>query len=286
VFVRADRIRIGQIEDTFALHAIDFSWEGFEPVMTCAQVDTDDTCRFDLEDVSFAVSRKRVCVGQFGDEGHMPCPRNAPVGRLGQCPDCAGESFVPQECIFNPPEKCENESCKMPDFCRRPHILYLAFYDTKVKIGMSSTKRVERRLIEQGADAYALIGEFQSRDLAREMEKRISEEMRLAQYFRQESLMLNLARRVDTAGIEARLEGLKTSLSEAYQLSPGPLTWIDGYPIDLPLKTVPRLEPTWGMHRGEYIGCKGRLLIYEADGLVGLDLGDVPSRYLSRDGVF
>jgi len=285
VFVRADQIRVEQIEESFPLHALDFSWEGFEPVMTCVPVGTGETCQLDLEEVVFAVSKRRICVGQFSDEGYVPCPRNAPVGRVSQCPDCAEESFVPQECIFNPPERCENESCKMPEFCKRPHTLYIAFYDTRAKIGMSSSRRVQRRLIEQGADAYALVGVFEDRYHAREMEKRISEDMRLPQSLRQNSLLVNLERPVDVGGIEARYKGYSASLSEAYQLQPGPLTWIDRYPIDLPLKSVPRLEPTWGMHRGEYIGCKGRLLVYEADGLRALDLADIPSRFISREAV-
>jgi len=285
VFARADQIRVGQIEDSFPLHALDFSWEGFEPVMTCVAVGTSETCQLDLEDVAFAVSRRRVCVGQFGDDGYVPCPRNAPVDRMSQCPDCADESFVPQECIFNPPETCENESCKTPEFCKRPHTLYIAFYDTRAKIGMSSSRRVERRLIEQGADAYALVGSFKDRYHAREMEKRISAEMRMPQSFRQDSLLVNLERRVDVRGVEARYEGYSATLSETYRLKPGPLTWIDGYPIDLPLESVPRLEPAWGMHRGKYIGCKGRLLVYEANGLRALDLADIPSRFVSREAV-
>ncbi len=281
VFVRADQLRIEQVQDRFPFHALDFSWEGFEPTLTCEDLLRGTVEELDLEEVRFAVSRRRTCVGYFDGGKHFKCPKNAPVEKFSQCADCAGESFIPfQDCIFNP--RCDGEICDL-DFCRREHVLYIAFYDTRAKIGLSSTRRVESRLIEQGADAYALVGTFETRRKAREMEKQISSRLRVPQFFRQDLLLEQLGRPVDDEGIRARYEGLGATLEEVFGLLPGPLRRITGYPIDLPLRAAPKLQDTWGAHRGELVGIKGRWLVYECEGLKVLDLGDLPSRLISRE---
>ena len=280
MFVRGDQLLIEKNEDEFPLHAIEFHWDRFEPHLDCFDSGRNDVGELDLEDVGFAVSRKRVCVGRWDGDEYIPCPRQAPVEKYDQCPECAGVSFIPyQDCIFEP--RCDGEICDL-DFCRREHVLYVAFYDTRMKIGMSSTRRVERRLIEQGADAYSVIGKFGNRRRAREAEKDISSRLRIPQSHRQDILLRNFSRPVDVRGIEARHEALKVTLGEAYKLEPEPLRWLDGYPIELPLREAPKLVESWGMHRGELVGIKGRWLIFESGGLKALSLADMPSRFLAR----
>jgi hypothetical protein len=281
MFIRADQLWLEEREGGFPLHALEFHWHGFEPGLTCRDLASGDIVEFDLHDVRFLVSRKKTCVGYFGDDGHVPCPKQAPVTTFGQCPECSGESFIPiQECIFEP--RCDGEKCDH-DFCRREHVLYLAFYDTHTKIGMSSSRRVERRLVEQGADAFAVIGSYPTRRKAREAEKDISSKLRIPQSFRQEFLLRNFSRPVDSGGIESRYEGLRTSLGETYQLEVAELRWLDRYPIELPLKAAPQLQETPGRHRGEFVGVKGKWLIYENEGVKALSLADLPSRFLSRE---
>jgi len=83
-------------------------------------------------------------------------------------------------------------------------------------------------------------------------------------------------------GIEGRLEGLRITLGEAFKLKPEPLKWLTRYPIDLPLRQVPRLEPSPGRHRGERVGIKGKWMVYESEGLKALNLSDLPARFLAR----
>jgi len=280
MFTRADRLLVERTEDTFPLHALEFHWDEFEPHLECFDVLQKEVAEFDLEDVDFAVSKKRVCVGFWKGDKYVPCPKQTPVDRFGQCAECAGESFIPfQDCIFEP--RCDGEICDL-DFCRREHVLYVAFYDTRMKIGMSSARRVDRRLIEQGADAYSVIGTFTTRKKARDSEKDISSRLRIPQSHRQETLIRSLSRPVDERGIEGRFDALKITLGEAYGLKPEPLKWLKGYPIDLPLRAIPRLEESWGSHRGELVGIKGRWLVFESDGLKALSLADLPSRFLTR----
>ncbi len=280
MFTRADQLLVERTEDRFPLHALEFHWDEFEPHLECFDVLKKEVAEFDLEDVDFAVSRKRICIGYWEGNKYVPCPRQTPVDRFGQCAECAGESFIPfQDCIFEP--RCDGEICDL-DFCRREHVLYVAFYDTRMKIGMSSARRVDRRLIEQGADAYSVIGTFATRKKARDSEKDISSRLRIPQSHRQETLIRSLSRPVDERGIEGRFDALKITLGEAYDLKPEPLKWLKGYPIDLPLREIPRLEESWGSHKGELVGIKGRWLVFESDGLKALSLADLPSRFLTR----
>lgn len=282
MFQRADQILIEEKEDKFPLHALDFSWEGFEPSLTCFDVRDRQVSEFDLEDLDFEVSKKKVCIGYFDDDDtYVPCPKNAPVDRYSQCPECSAESFLPyQDCVFEP--RCDGEICDLA-FCRREHVLYVAFYDTRMKIGMSSTRRVEKRLVEQGADAFAIIGKLPTRKRAREAEKSISARLGIPQALRQDTLLRNFARKLDEGGIAGRYEGLKMTLAEMYHLAPEPLRWIKGYPISLPLAKEPKLEDSWGKHKGRLVGVKGKWAIYESDGLRALNLSNLPARFLSRE---
>lgn len=274
-------------EDRYPLHALDFHWDGFEPHLECYDPADKDPCEFDLEDVRFSVSRRKICVGQWRDDGYVPCPDQTPVSKFGQCAKCAGETFIPkQECIFEPEcdgtdPKCNAEGRSI-EFCRREHVLYIAFYDTRMKIGMSSSRRIDKRLVEQGADAYSIIGKFGSRLAARTKEKELSTRLRIPQFYRQETLLKNLSSPLDSKGIESRLEGLRITLGEADSLVPEPIVWLDRYPIDLPLRETPKLVESWGRHAGDLVGMKGKWLIFESDGLKALSLPDIPARFLAR----
>lgn len=278
MFERADRLWLAQIEPSLPYHAIEFGWSGFEPVLTCVNRSDDSPLHIDLGDVDLVVSEHRECVGYFDDEGHTRCSNNAKVSRFVQCADCAEESFIPyQECVFEP--KCDGELCDI-DFCRREHVLYLAFYNTRAKIGMTSTRRLEERLIEQGADAYAMIGTFRTRKRARTAEKDISAQLRIPQAFRQRILLDDFTRRMDSGAIEDRFAKLSAALEKHFDLTPEGLRWLDSYPIDLPLDGKPCLRDTPGRHRGELVGVKGKWLIYRSAGLNALSLADVPSRFI------
>ncbi len=281
MFQRADQILAEMKEDEFSLHALDFSWEGFEPSLTIFDSKDHEVSEFDLDEVDFFTSKKKTCIGYFDGDNYVPCPKNARVEKYAQCPDCSKEVFLPfQECVFEP--RCDGEKCDI-DFCRREHVLYIAFYDTRMKIGMSSTRRVERRLIEQGADAFAIIGKRPTRLQARTAEKEISARLGIPQSLRYESVLRSFARKIDGDGIAGRYEGLRITLGESYHMEPEPLRWLDEYPIELPLPHVPELQESCGKHKGKLVGIKGRWLIFESNGLKALNLSDFPARFLSRE---
>ena len=278
MFERADRLWLSQVESSLPYHALDYSWQGFEPTLLCVDRTCDAEVSIDLEEVDYVIGERRECVGQFENGQHKPCPNHESVSRFTQCAGCAEESFIPyQECVFEP--KCDGELCEV-EFCRREHVLYLAFYNTRAKIGMSSSRRLEERLIEQGADAYAMIASYPTRKSAREAEKEISAKLRIPQSFRQKSLLDGLARRVDANGIEDSFADICASLGSMFGLEPKKLEWLESYPIELPLEHRPTLRETSGRHKGKAMGVKGRWLIYRSTGIKALSLADVPSRFI------
>ena len=280
MFERADVLWLSLVEDTLPYHALDFEWQGFEPSLTCVD-GRGDIAEVDLHRADYVISRRRVCIGRFEGDRYLKCPGAVAVARFAQCAECAEETFIPhQECIFEP--KCDGELCDV-DFCKREHVLYLAFYDTKAKVGMSSSRRLERRLIEQGADAFAVIGTYPTRRAARTAEKEISSALRVPQAFRQEALLKSLAFEVHVDAIEDRYSSLSGSLESRFGLKPERIHWLDEYPIELPLGSVPHLVDTPGRHRGEAVGLKGRWLIYRSSRLNALNLSDVPSRFVGAD---
>lgn len=265
----------------YTLHALEYHWDEFEPHLLCYDSSEAVECELDLMDVRFRVSRRKTCVGLWDNEGnYVPCPRSSSVTKYSQCPECSKEVFLPdQDCLFEP--KCNGEKCGL-DFCSREHVLYVAFYDTRMKIGMSSSRRVEKRLVEQGADAYSIIGVCQGRKTARDAEKEISKKLGIPQWYMQKDLLKNLSRPIDVEGIRGRLEGLRMTLGRSMNLNPEPLVWLRRYPIDLPLPETPELQQSPGEHSGEYVGVKGRWLIYNHNGLKALNLSDLPGRFLAR----
>ncbi len=245
-----------------------------------------EECEFDLGQIDFFVSEVRTCIGSWDDEGnYRPCPGQKPVGKFAQCEDCSKEFFIPkQECVFNP--ECDGTDCRARkgewEFCKREHMLYFAFYDTRIKVGMSSSRRIERRLIEQGADAYSIIGVFANRLEARKAEKKISASLRIPEFYRQETLLDSLVKPVDWKEIEDRLRRIDAALGMSFGYRSGPIKRLTGYPIDLPLRQVPKLEPSPGRHAGERVGIKGKWMVYESNGLKAINLSDLPARFLSR----
>lgn len=278
MFERADRLWLRHVEPSMRHHAIEFQWNGFDPELTCVERGGDELTSVDLGKVDFVISEARECVGYFEGDSYVRCPSGAHVTRFVQCAQCAGESFIPfQECVFEP--KCDGEICGT-DFCSREHVLYVAFYDTKVKIGMSSTRRIERRLIEQGADAYSIVGSYPTRRRAREAEREMSSNLSVPQFLRQGTVLNAFTKAVDVSGIEERHRSLASTMESRFGIELEELHWLDEYPIALPLQRHPRPAETPGRHRGRLIGAKGRWLIYDSGTIQALNLPDIPSRFM------
>lgn len=280
MFARADQLRIEQVEDNFKLHAVDYFWEGFEPHLTVFNTDDGQLSTLDLEDINFSVSKKRMCVGSWVDDEYIPCPSNVAVSRFSQCSECGAELIPVQECIFEP--KCEGDMCDSP-MCRKDHSVYIAFFGNRPKVGMTLRSRIKKRLIEQGADAYCEVATLPTRKAARDKEKSISQTLKITERPAARTVLesLNMPKKKDL--IADRWKRISDSLEPSMGLAPGNLEYLESYPLEEPLGEVPKLAESWGFHSGEFVGVKGKFLIFKNDRLSALKLSDLPSRFLSRD---
>jgi len=247
------------------VHVISSKWRDFEhelKVYDGSSIEVVDT-----DEIDFDVSQEKICVGSF-EGGYTACSEQRNVDKFRQCSECAPEEIPRLECIFEPQdcEKCEG------GFCEETHVVYLAFHGTSPKIGITRKERLRERLIEQGADAYALLLTLDDRKKAREEEKRLSEKLDISQRISSKKKLKGMARRVDRKIIERNYRGVKN------RIPVGELLFLDDYPIDLPLRAKPRLRPAPGRHEGETVGLKGQFLIYENSGLQALNLSDLVGR--------
>ena len=281
MFARADQLRIDQVEDSFRFHAIGYFWEDFDPKLLLYDLEDGQIKPLDLNQLSISVSRKKSCVGLFLENDYVPCPKNAQVERFSQCPEC-GESMIPiQECIFEP--KCEGDKCDSP-MCKKDHAVYIAFFGNKPKVGMTVKSRVRSRLIEQGADAYFVADTQPTRKSARDKEKLIGEKFGITERPSSKTVLESLAMPRKRMQVEGGYKWISEEFENRLGIRPGPLEFLDSYPLEEPLQEVPKYVESHGVHTGDPVGVKGKYLIYKGGGrLSALRLSDLPSRFISLD---
>lgn len=203
----------------------------------------------------------RRCVGTFGDDhAHAPCPTDEPVSVHRQCLACSGLDDA--ECVFEP--RCQNDpaACTcLTTFKGVPHVVYIAFHGTLAKVGMTTRRRVERRLWEQGADAYLVLQDCPDRPTARSIEKQVSYVYKIPEHRGHRETLPQLARPVPWPQIEARAAELRLRLEGQYPIERA-LHRVAGHPIAQPLPGTPRRVPSEGVHRGTWVGGKGNHLVY------------------------
>jgi len=254
------------------VHVVSFGWNKFTPSLKV--YDGEKIEDIDLGKIDFNVSQGKICVGSFED-GYTPCPDKRTVNRFSQCQNCAPDSIPDLDCIFEPGD-CSN--CE-GGFCEEEHAVYLAFVSKHPKIGMTKKARLKKRMIEQGADAYALLASLDHRKKARSEEKELSQKLNISERIGSKKKLKSMAKKVDKPTIRTKYLGVRN------RVAVGKLNFLNDYPITLPLRAVPRLRPVPGIHKGEMVGIKGGFLIYENNGLQALKLSDLPGRKIKvREG--
>ena len=122
--------------------------------------------------LKFDVS-ERYCVGghDFVANENLTCPNRAVIDkRYSQCRECMKKT------AFNPAfYYSDRVSTTQLEYNKEPHMLYLAYFgDELIKVGISNHRRKIKRLLEQGARAAMILGEFSSANIARQYEEKIA----------------------------------------------------------------------------------------------------------------
>jgi len=259
------------------LHAISLDWQDFRPCLVVYDKDTGEVSDFDFWAVDFNVSHESRCVGSWHGGEYVPCPDSLIVKGGSVCDSCASAFIADLDCVFEP--RCNGEECGM-QFCAQEHAIYLAFHGHVAKVGLTASRRLKQRMIEQGADAYSVIAKVKGRKAARTMEIAIADELSLRQRVREIESLAAMTEPSSDEEIEADFAGLAERL-ENFGHSPSELRFLENYPIRLPLKRMPGMVKPGGRHRGKAIGVKGKFLIYENGGLNALNLQYLAGRFIS-----
>ncbi len=244
------------------MHVLGFGAEAGRVHVLAVQDGARDVERLALDGTfSWRVRPVRRCVGQFDASfRHVPCPTDEPVSVHRQCGPCSGLDDA--ACVFEP--RCQDDpaACTcLTTFKGVPHAVYLAFHGTLPKVGMTTSRRLGRRLWEQGADAYLVIQQTGDRPSARSIEKQVSYVYRIPEHRAHRETLPQLARPVPWPQIEARAAELRQRLAPQYAIEPV-LHRVEGHPIAQPLGATPRRVPSEGLHRGLWVGAKGNHLVY------------------------
>lgn len=128
------------------------------------------------EQISMKVGGKH-CIGYYKSGRHIPCPGTRTVDNERVCRECAlnDDFFMCMKCTG---EQCINEP-QRPSCIENGYFIYLAAFNSMLKVGVSYQFRIMERLIEQGADMGAKIGFVRDGKIAREIEQKIGRELNI-----------------------------------------------------------------------------------------------------------
>jgi hypothetical protein len=291
MFVRADRLLRGEKVRWYSRHALWYYWDGFRPFLDTYVLEKGEVESLDLvnsmRNLHLTISDERECVGSYEANEYRPCPNRVPVkGAFDQCRSCAGTWIPVQECLFEP--QCAGDLCDSP-LCKKKHVVYATFFGDLIKIGMTAGSRLEKRAIEQGADAVVRLSEFPNRLAAREAEKDISRKLKIPQRVLGKQVAAEIARNPGRSELHEKYSKITDSIKDDYELLEENLLILDGYPgrgLLAELSEAPEPVDIIGAHVGALLGLKGRYLFYEnlAGRALMLPMSELPSRFLELGG--
>jgi hypothetical protein len=264
-------------------HIISFDWEDFQPKLLLFDQQKGELKELELEvgeSIDWRLSEEKVCTGHFEKGDYIPCSRSLPVSNFDQCRKCSASWIGVQECVFEP--QCDGERCESA-ICRKEHTIYMAFFGTKSKIGMTTSARLQERGTEQGADAIGRLAVASNRRKGREIENAISRLLALPQIIRVDEAVRSMTRRPDTDAITHLYEERTKRLKDSLGVEPEPVAMLDKYPLKEGLGHLSRRHVA-GRHIGEVIGIKGKLLAYRDanGGCHVIQASSLPSHFLRQ----
>lgn len=162
------------------MQILKYQWDNssgnWEPFFSIINENNFGKMKLINENINMILGRKR-CVGYFKDGRHVSCPENRFIDNGWNCEECKEKDdyFL---CIKCNGSKCINE--KQRDGCiKNNYYIYLAAFDSILKVGISFQFRLLNRFIEQGADFAASIAMVKDGMEARKIESLIKERLNI-----------------------------------------------------------------------------------------------------------
>ena len=248
------------------------------------------------KNLSFKVGKGRFCVGHSrvttdyttadSWKERFPCPTSSLADSGSQCRSCAAND------VSHPCARCTGETCaahpSVREKCENSEAyVYLAVFGDRLKAGVSQGRRVEKRWVEQGADAARRVLSANGRE-ARVYEKRIQDELGALKGVKADAKMSFTDPRELEYGLKSldahavKLRALfpsarhvdeeTTLLAEAYGL---PQTRVR--PIEAKIRDNAAIS-------GKILGAKGPILYLENTGIIySVNLHALTGRKISDD---
>ncbi len=261
------------------MQLIKYNWIGWEPFLITREGDAQ--FRLKLFEQSFHISLgEKTCTGFLKDGMSFACPEKRKLDYGSKCNFCKLEDsfFMCMPCTG---EKCINQ--KRREECRsESYYIYLAAFDSLLKVGISFESRVLTRLVEQGADFGATIGYMQDGKDVREAEQKVKEHLQITDRLRGEEKHSVLFGSPNKAA---------ASIARALKLLKG-FDWLIK-PEIYDLRKYYRLENVFSQPRFVFLGkntdisgsvaaAKGNLIVFKTDsGFFSLNAHDMMGRELT-----
>ncbi len=157
------------------MQIIKYRWENFQPSLI---VNNGSIGKMPLlgQEIKFSVGKKK-CIGSYIKGTYKKCPNDTEITSGYYCNGCRlGDDFF--LCVQCDGSDCANQ--KRRSECEgEKYFIYLAAFDSLVKVGISLDRRIKERLVEQGADFGAKVGTVQDGKLVRVIEQKIKRELNI-----------------------------------------------------------------------------------------------------------
>lgn len=128
---------------------------------------------FDAE-LNMAIGKKR-CIGSFVKGSYQQCPHNREIAYGYYCNECRlnDDFFL---CVQCDGSDCKNQK-RRGECEEEQYFIYLAAFDSLLKVGISLDRRIMERLVEQGADFGAKVAVVKDGQMVRIIEQKIKKEL-------------------------------------------------------------------------------------------------------------
>ena len=244
------------------MQIIKYKWEDWKPQLVVK--DESKTIKMPLMEMKISCKiGKKMCIGFFRDGKHYLC-RGQRSAEDRQCNECRLEDdyFF---CI-----RCDGSSCTNPkkrDECKKNYYyIYLAAFDSVLKVGISYERRIMERLVEQGADFGAKIARVQDGMAVRQIEQRIKKEVNLVDRLTgtQKNKMIFGNPNASIASIFKAINALRSNGTAKYLIQPEIYDMRQYYGLENIMSRPREISVEDDMNiDGKVVAAKGNLLIIQ-----------------------
>ncbi len=242
------------------MQVIKYKWQDWKPQLIVRSDGGTEKIPLIDNEIRLTIGKK-ICIGFTRDGRSYPC-RNGSETEDWMCNGCKLEDDY-YFCVKCDGSQCINEK-KRSECEKNSYFVYLAAFDSMLKVGISHEFRLMERLVEQGADFGAKIARVRDGKLVRSMEQQIKKEIDIADRVtgEQKHKMLFGNPNISVASIFRAIALLRSNGFAKHMISPEiydlrqyyGLNKVASYPAEL------RVEDGTKIH-GTAVSAKGNIVI-------------------------